>query len=222
MRTQVIYFVRHGETELNARGIRQGPDGPLSAKGRMQVEQAAKQFPTKKGKPKALIASPFQRTRETAEILAKALDMKIEYSDLLVERRNPTEIIGRSGSEREVRSIVDKIDKGYHDDNLRYSDEENFVDLRDRAKKLLKYIAHRKENQIIMVTHGIFLHMVVSYMLLGDKLTASEYNKLSYINPMGNAGLTICTRTTRLFRKDKWKLLVWNGIPQEEIPESTD
>ncbi len=219
MRTQVIYFVRHGETELNARGVRQGPDGPLSAKGVRQVQEAAKQFPTKKGKPKALIASPFQRTRETAEILAKALDMKIEYSDLLVERRNPTEIIGHSGADRDVRSIVDKIDKGYHDDNLRYSDEENFVDLKERAKKLLKYIADRPEDQIIMVTHGIFLHMVVSYMLQGENLTASEYNKLSYINPMGNAGLTICTRKTRLFGKDKWALLVWNGIPQEEIKE---
>jgi broad specificity phosphatase PhoE len=222
MRTQVIYFIRHGETELNARGIRQGPDGPLSAKGVAQVIEAAKQFPTKKGKPKALIASPFQRTRETAEILAKALDMKIEYCDLLVERRNPTEIIGHSGAERETKSIVDRIDKSFHDDNLRYSDEENFIDLKERAKKLLKYIANRPENQIIMVTHGIFLHMVVSYMLQGEKLTASEYNKLSYINPMGNAGLTICTRTKRLFRKEKWSLIVWNGIPQEEIKEDEE
>lgn len=83
-----------------------------------------------------------------------------------------------------------------------------------RARKLLKYISKRKERQIIMVTHGIFLKMVASYILLGDKLTASEYNKLSYLNPMDNAGLTICTRETRIFRKDHWEVLVWNNTPQ--------
>jgi probable phosphoglycerate mutase len=213
---QIIYFVRHGETELNARGIRQGPDGPLSPKGVEQVKEVAKRFPTKKGKPQALISSPFQRTKETAAIIGQALNMPIEYCDLLVERRNPTEIVGHSGKEEQVQKIVDRIDKSFHDDTLRYSNEENFVDLKDRAKALLNYISKRKERQIIMVTHGIFLKMVVSYMLLGDKLTASEYNKLSYLNPMDNAALTICTRTPRFLRKAKWELLVWNNIPVSE------
>lgn len=219
MAVQVIYFVRHGETVLNAKGIRQGPDGPLSEKGVEQAKETAKRFPTKKGKPQVIIASPFQRTRETAAIIAKELGMNVEYNDLLVERRNPTEIIGHSGEEEAVKSIVDRIDKSFHDDGLRYSDEENFVDLKARAKKLLEYITTRKERQIIMVTHGIFLKMVVSYMLEGDTLTASEYNKLSYINPMGNAALTICTRTFGFLRKTKWKVLVWNDIPQIDPEE---
>lgn len=217
MRKQVIYFVRHGQTILNAKGIRQGPDGSLSEKGIEQAKRIAKRFPKEKGKPKVLIASPFQRAKETAQIIADELGMKIEYCDLLVERRNPKEIIGRSGEDREVRAIVDLIDKGYHEDDFRYSDEENFVDLKERAKKLFKYIAKRPENQIIMVTHGIFLKMIAAYILQGEKLTASEYNKLSYLNPMDNAALTICTHTTRLFRKDLWEILVWDDIPQEDL-----
>lgn len=219
---QVIYFIRHGETELNARGIRQGPDGPLSPAGVIQVREVAQRFPTKKGKPQALISSPFQRTKETAAIIADALQMPVEYCDLLVERKNPTEIIGHSGKEEEVQKIVDRIDKSFHDDELRYSDEENFVDLKARAKKLLRYISKRDERQIIMVTHGIFLKMVIAYMLVGDALTASEYNKLSYLNPMDNAALTIVTRRTRFLRKDKWELLVWNNIPQQDEPVDTD
>lgn len=216
MRTQVIYFIRHGETELNAKGVRQGPDGPLSAQGVEQVKETAKRFPKKRGKPKVIIASPFQRAKETAEIIAKELNMGIEYSDLLTERRNPTEIIGHSGKEQQVQEIVDRIDKSYHDDNLRYSDEENFTDLKERARKLLAYIATRRENQIIMVTHGIFLKMVAAYMLEGEALTASEYNKLSYLNPMDNAALTICTRKSYWFKKDKWEFLEWNNTPRGE------
>src|SRR3989338_7225594 len=212
MSTKIIYFVRHGETENNAKGIRQGPEGHLSAKGREQALATAKRFPKHKGRPQVIIASPYQRTKETAEIIAKELNMKVKYSDLLVERRNPTEIIGHSGAEPEVRHIVDRIDKSYHADDLRVSDEENFTDLKARAKKLLRFIKWRSEKRIIMVTHGIFLKMVASYMLHGDKLTASEYNNLSYFNPVTNASMAICSYTTHWFKRNEWKILVWNDL----------
>lgn len=217
MGTKIIYFVRHGETVLNAQGIRQGAEGPLTEKGRSQALATAKKFPHGKGKPQVLFSSPFQRTKETAEIIARDLDIaEIHYLDLLRERRNPTEIIGHSKDEPTVRHIVDTIDKGFHPDDLRYSDEENFIDLRTRADELLRFIAKRPERRILMVTHSIFLGMIVSYMLRGKELTASEYNKLSFLNPIANAGLTICTCRTRWFRKPVWKLLMWNDIVQPE------
>jgi broad specificity phosphatase PhoE len=108
--------------------------------------------------------------------------------------------------------IVDRIDKSFHPDDLRYSDEENFVDLKARAKKLLKYIAKRDEKRIIMVTHGIFLKMVVSYMLYGESLTASDYNNLSYFNPVDNASMTICSYKHHWFSKDEWNIIVWNDL----------
>lgn len=212
MATKLIYFVRHGETEFNAKNIRQGPEGSLSEKGREQALATAKRFPKNKGRPQIIIASPYERTRETAEIIAKELKMKVKYLDLLVERRNPSEVIGHEGGEREVREIIDRIDKSYHPDNLRISDEENFIDLKKRAKKLLSYIRWRREKRIIMVTHGIFLKMVASYMLYGDKLTASEYNNLSYFNPIDNAGMAICSYTHHWFKKNEWKILVWNDL----------
>lgn len=210
MAKKLIYFVRHGETELNAQGIRQGPSGPLTALGRTQALETAKRFPKHKGRPQVIIASPYQRTKETAEIIAAELNMNIEYSDLLVERKNPSEIVGRSGGDMDVRTIVDQIDKSFHADNLRYSDEENFVDLKKRAAELLAYIKSRPEERIIMVTHGIFLKMVISYMLYGEKLTASDYNKISYFNPIDNAGMTVVQYTSHFFKKDEWKLVVWN------------
>ena len=167
----------------------------------------------------AIVSSPFQRAAETASIIGTKLGLTVEYSDLLRERKNPTEIVGQSGDNQDVRQIVDRIDKSFHDDNLRYSDEENFVDLKERARQLLEYIAHRKESCLIMVTHVIFLHMVVSYMLLGEELTASEYNKISYLNPMDNAGVTICTCKHPwwwFWKKPEWKMLVWNN--KEYVP----
>jgi|SRR3989344_2749475 len=216
MGVKLIYFVRHGETEMNAQNLRQGSEGRLTAMGREQALTTAKRFPKHKGRPTVIIASPYERTKETAEIIGGELGMPVEYSDLLIERRNPSEIIGHWDKERDVKKIVDRIDKSFHDDNLRYSDEENFIDLKRRAKDLLEYIKYRKEKRILMVTHGIFLKMVVSYMLLGEELTASEYNKLSYLNPMDNAGITICSYKGHWFKKDEWKLITWNDLIQAE------
>ena len=129
-----------------------------------------------------------------------------------MERRNPTEIIGHEGGERGVREIIDRIDKSYHPDDLRVSDEENFTDLKKRARKLLAYISRKNAKRIIMVTHGIFLKMVVSYMLYGKSLTASQYNNLSYFNPINNASMAICSYTHHWFKKNEWKLLVWNDL----------
>ncbi len=212
MATKIIYFVRHGETEWNAQGIRQGVQGPLTERGRSQVLATAKRFPKHKGHPQIIISSPYERAKETAEIIAKELKMSVKYSDFLVERRNPSEIVGHKGEEKDVRQIVDRIDKSFHEDNLRISDEENFIDLKDRARKLLKFISRRREKRIIMVTHGIFLKMVMSYMLYGKELTASLYNKLSYLNPIDNAGMAICSYTTHWFRKNEWKILAWNDL----------
>jgi broad specificity phosphatase PhoE len=212
MADKLIYFVRHGETENNAKNIRQGPEGHLTENGRAQALETAKRFPKHKGRPQVIISSPYDRTKETAEIIAKELNMEVEYSDLLVERRNPSEIIGHEGTEPMVREIIDRIDKSFHDDNLRFSDEENFTDLKARAKKLLKYIKGRPEERMIIVTHKIFLAMVASYMTHGEALTSFEYNTLSYFNPVTNASMAIVSYTHHWFIKDEWKLLVWNDL----------
>ena len=68
------------------------------------------------------------------------------------------------------------------------------------------------------MTHGIFLKMLIAYMLYGDELSAQDYNKLSFFNPSNNAGITICEYTGGIFGsnwfaprpRERWKLVVWD------------
>jgi len=205
-----FYFVRHGETILNAQKIRQGSQGGLSDLGKKQVAALAdriKDFPVD-----IIISSPYERTQETTAIINEFLHKPVEYSNLLVERRNPKEIIGRSGDDPEVKQIVDKIDKSFHEGNLRYSDEENFEDLRNRARDLLAFLETRTETHILCVTHGIFLTMVIAYMLYRETLTAEQFIKLWFFNPANNAGVTVCEFDS--LKKDTdtkgWELIAWN------------
>ncbi len=220
---QIIYFIRHGETILNAQGIRQGSEGSLSQQGIAQTLDIARRFPKKHGKPHVILSSPYQRTMETSKIIASELEIDVDdikYSDLLKERRNPTEIIGRSGKEEKVKMILDIIDKSFHDDNFRYSDEENFIDLKKRAKKVLKYIARQNQKRIIVVTHGIFLKVLASYITIGDSLTSLDYEKLSIFNHSENASLTVVTHVPHWFKKDEWEILVWNSVMGDNYVEN--
>jgi broad specificity phosphatase PhoE len=211
MKTQTFYFVRHGESLLNAKGIRQGPDGSLSERGMAQAEWAGRMLAEEK--ITIILASPYQRTRETADGVNKSLKVPIEYSDLLIERRNPSEIVGKNKNDPEVVKIVNMIDNSYHDDNYRYSDEENFADMKARAKKCLAYLESRKEKNICVVTHSIYLKLFMGYMLKGDALTAQEYAKLSFFNSSNNAGITVARYYSGWFAPKKgaqWQLVAWD------------
>jgi broad specificity phosphatase PhoE len=224
MSTHLFYFVRHGQSILNSRGIRQGSSGQLSEKGVEQAhitgERLAEEQTSTHKKMDVILASPYDRTRETASIIAEHIHIQnpIEYIDLLHERRNPTSIIGRKADEPEISRIIDMMDHSYHSDDYRFADEENFTDLRDRAKACLEYLEKRKEKRIVVVTHGIFLKMLIAYMLFREKLTAEGYNKLSFLNPSNNAGITVCACNTgplgiRFLAPSpakRWELVAWD------------
>jgi probable phosphoglycerate mutase len=220
MARKLFYFVRHGESLLNAASIRQGSEGSLSEKGQEQALDTGKRLTSHK--IDIILASPYIRTKETANIINSQLkeQKKIEYIDLLHERRNPSEIIGKPMSDPEVKKIVETIDKTYHSDDYRYSDEENFKDLKDRARTLLEYLSGRPENDVLVVTHGIFLRMVVAYIEYGERLNAATYNTLSFFNASNNAAVTICEYKKGWFgpAKDKrWKVLAWDDYSRESV-----
>lgn len=218
MRQHIFYFVRHGQSILNEKRIRQDSKGQLSDRGVEQAHVAGERLlkeQQQNGKIEVILCSPYDRTKETAAIINEHLKVKkpIEYSELLAERKNPSYIVGKSTDDPEIKKIVDLMDNTYHDDDFRISDEENFKDLKVRAKKCLAYLEKRREKKVLVVTHGIFLKMLIAYINIGDSLTAKDYNKISYFYPSNNAGITVAGYIDGFFappKNERWTLLVWD------------
>lgn len=190
MRPKRFYFVRHGQTILNAKHIRQGSEGGLTEQGKAQAKRTGEflsSLPIKR-----IIASPFERTVETAGLINESFHLPISYTPLLAERRNPSEIIGKTYEDPLVKSIINRIDLSYHQDNEHYSDEENFEDLKNRARACLKHLERSRGTDFIVVTHGIFLKMLLGFMLYRERLHTPEYIKLSFFNPADNGAITVC------------------------------
>lgn len=208
-----FYFVRHGETLLNAEHIRQGVDGGLSPNGQCQAENAGRDL--EHLGIERIIASTYPRAQETATIINAHLKVPSIYSELLVERRNPSEIIGKRTDDPEVARIIDQIDLSYHDDDYRFSDEENFVDMKKRAKKCLALLACQDAHTTCVVTHHKFLKMLIAYMLYRERLHAADFAKLSFFNTADNAGITVCKfHWWKIFSPTRgWEVVSYNQIP---------
>lgn len=219
MRPRRFYIVRHGETLMNAQHIKQGADGALSERGRRQAEKVGvylKRFPIQR-----ILSSPYPRAQETTGIIHAHLKVPIMYSPLLVERRNPSEIIGKDRDDPEVKKIVDHMDLAYHNDEYRFSDEENFMDLKKRARKCLNLLARQGAREMCVVTHHVFLKALIAYLLYRERLNAGDFIKLSFFNISDNAGITICEfHPWKMFSATRgWEVISYN---EQAVDESGD
>ena len=210
-----------GQPAANAAPIRQGAEGAFPEEGRRRAAAAAaylSQFPIR-----AMVSSTYERSVETAHILNKKLRVPLTFSPLLVERRNPSAIVGKRDDDPEVMKVVDQIDRVYHEDDFRYSDEENFIELRDRARKCLDLLASQSARHMLVVTHGIFLKMIIGYLLNREKLHAGDYAKLSFFNASDNAGITICEyNPAKRFSKTRgWRVIDYNVTPYQSPVTTT-
>ncbi len=211
-RKKYIYFVRHGETILNAARIRQDDKGFLSEAGIMQAKSVGLRMAQMH--IQHMYVSPFERTVQTADIMNTYIQVPITYTALLAERKNPSQIVGKSYDDLEVKQITDQMDLAYHDPHFRITDEENFSDMKLRAKKLLRYLAFRPYVRIVCVTHSIFLRMVLGYMQDGENLDVPTYVKLAFLHTVNNAGITLVTYNPwrMIIGKSGYEIIVFNDV----------
>jgi broad specificity phosphatase PhoE len=80
-------FLRHGESIGNVESRWQGQaDYPLTEKGRVQVRSLAERWKSEDVNFDLAVTSTLIRARETAEIVASTLNVKIEYDPIWMER----------------------------------------------------------------------------------------------------------------------------------------
>lgn len=210
MRPRRFYFVRHGETILNAEHIRQGREGGLSEKGKAQAKTLGEYL--RHFRIRRILTSTYPRAEETAAIINGYLKVPIIPSELLIERRNPSEVVGKKTDDPDVRRIKDQMDLSYHDDAFRFSDEENFQDLQKRARLCLRMLSRQHSRETVVITHHVFLKMLIAYMLYRDRLHAADFVKLSFFNWSDNGGITVCEyHPWKFFTATRgWEVVTYN------------
>ncbi len=200
-----LYLVRHGESKGNVDKLHEGHDEGLTGEGSRQAHAVAKRFD--KIRVDYILSSTLIRARQTAEIINRRVKKPIEHTELLSEVKRPSELAGREEDDPQAQRIWKLLQENYHDETYRYSDEETFEDFKWRVTEFLSYSLTLNRDNILCVTHGITLRMIVSLTLFGENLNSYEFEKIASHLSTINTGITICT-----FEEEeaKWKLLTWN------------
>jgi 2,3-bisphosphoglycerate-dependent phosphoglycerate mutase len=207
-----VFFVRHAESQYNALDRHQVASVGLSELGLKQAEYVAQRLSTKK--IDVIMSSPYERARQTAEFISSAVQKPIELTPLLTEIKRPSAIEGRHHDDPEAVRIRSTILDNVHDAAWRYADEETFFDARNRAVQCLKLITCLDKSNVLLVTHGGILGMIIAVMLHGEELEVRDFLKLQEFMHVENASITLCN-----YMNDKtWKLITWNDCAHLECP----
>lgn len=207
-----VYFVRHAESQLNAERVHQHKDVPLHQRGLKQAEALAKRL--KSLNVEVVVASPYLRTKETAEKLAEEIGKPVQFYDGLVEIKRPTEMAGKRTTDREVLAIQAEIVKHFNEGDWKYSDEESFNELKVRGLRILDYLVKINKEKVLVVAHAAIIRVIVACIMFGEKLTPREYQGL-WCTVISNAGVTIAEYNPAEFSKmhpwgSPWKIITLN------------
>lgn len=204
-----IYFIRHGQTDENSLGIRQGSeiDSELNELGRIQAKKTGKylkKYRINGKKFDCIISSPMKRAVETAEIIGKEIKYpkKIEIFNELIElRRGKMSGLAendkyRKKIEKEIKKkqkkIGDPIEYIYEFDMDKYLNKkfnigiETKSEMNKRSKKIMDFIESKKCKKILVVSHaGIIMNTIknmfnLNYTPIGN-LSNGKNCWISYI-----------------------------------------
>ncbi|MFA5830835.1 MAG: histidine phosphatase family protein [Candidatus Paceibacterota bacterium] len=204
-----VYFVRHGETAGNAAGRSQTSDIPLSERGKKQAQFVAERF-TRIGIDK-IFASPYTRAKETAETIGNKIGKKIVFDELLREIKRPSEIIGKSHYEEEYHRIIGEVEKRELSPGDRYQDEETLFEMEIRARAVLDMLLRDNKKDILVVSHDVFLKMVLAAMMISDaRLCVEVFREMRYFMTLNNTSITMAAYCEEPRGGLRWRLRTWN------------
>lgn len=160
----LLYLIRHGETELNTKGVYYGwTDCVLSGKGVMQAEKMAGML--KDITFAKVISSPLKRAQETAAIVSG-----FQRSEITLDERLKELNFG-SWEGKHYKTIQDSDRENW---DLWVNDwkkaappgGESFISMYHRVKQSIKEILEKYQGQTIMVvTHQGCLRIIMCVLL---------------------------------------------------------
>ena len=156
----VVYFIRHGETDFNRKGLIQGTsDIPLNENGIRQAGMAAAWFKEQNITFDKVFASPLIRARKTAAIVSGRAfedvqpDIRIQEMDFGVDEGKPYHMI---------KNLFDAPEEYISPEGA-----ESIQQLQERSQSFLDMLAETAERDkslhtVLAASHGAALRGVIS------------------------------------------------------------
>ena len=170
----MIFLIRHGETDGNARRVVQMPETPLSERGVQQAQRLGRRL-AGEGVERILV-SDYARAAMTADAVQVATGAELEVHSELRER-NYGDLRGRPYTE--VGEYI--MMEGYEPPSG--ESWETFHSRVDRAWERSRAAVERTRGNLAIVTHGLVCYsLLLRHLDLGGSETPTHF---------GNTSLTV-------------------------------
>ncbi|MDN5275409.1 MAG: putative proteinB [Candidatus Saccharibacteria bacterium] len=195
-----VICIRHGEAESNLSSLERGVVGsdlPLTEKGEWQARSAAEYLErlSLDGRigsiPTTIYTSPYHRTRQTAEIIAKALSRHVIVDYRLKEFQKGAWHGMRVADVVRMEEAVPNVRRP----EFRSPEGENWFDVANRMSALIDELEAQHESTIILVSHNHPIEMLIGHLLGKD---VHEWET----RPVTNGSITRIYKTDSLWHID--------------------
>lgn len=152
-----IYFIRHGETLKNLGYVHQGPEEPLTERGRKQVQQVIAYLQDQR--IDTLVSSNYLRARQTAEMIGEVIGLPCAIEPSVREFGRPLSLYGHNhysfASFRYLLTLYrHRLDLLWDNDGA-----ENLANIRERVQDARLMLESLPGERIAVVSHRIFMSM---------------------------------------------------------------
>ncbi len=176
-----IYFVRHGLTDWNKKGLVQGhTDIPLNSEGEAQANGLALEL--KDIEFDKAFSSDLLRAKRTAEIITLEHQLKIETAEVLREREFGV-IEGKSNERvKEIQRIISSLEESKRFSYKHHPSIESDEELISRLLPFLREIAVSYAGKsVLVVSHGGPIRAMLIHLGIGTYEDEIKIANLAYI-----------------------------------------
>lgn len=193
-----IYFVRHGEGLDDVYNEYGGwSDRKLSPNGIRLAFKSAEQLKEFAGKFDSVLTSPLKRSVQTAHVIGEELNLRVIEEPYLKERNTYGLLSGVNMdiAKEEYLDMVAKFNKGKY-----IPAAERYEDFVHRVRLLVDYLKTREYENIICVTHGHVITVIIEEFLglIRDKIENGCILIVEITNGqmklINQSGLTFCDK----------------------------
>lgn len=185
-----IHFIRHGDK------VSGKPNPPLTQKGIEKAKLTGKYLQNQK--TSKIFTSPMERTRQTAEIIARHLSLRVITDERLLERMELDIENGESMNE-----FMDEWRKTLRDRTYQPTHGNSAFETGKRIQSLLDEIirSNTPDATIVIVTHGGAIADIVQNL--------SEENELPFVydDDVKYLDIAECSITTIVAKKGKYRVV---------------
>jgi broad specificity phosphatase PhoE len=161
MRGMILYLMRHGQTDWNAKERMQGvSDRPLSELGIIQARQSAEKLAVEM--IETVYASDLKRAKKTAEIVSAILDLPLHYTKRLREMNfGKAEGVKKDDLAAKFPFIYPAFNDIANPEryDVGYPNGETIGDVQQRFMKFFNKLLDDKRKKVLVVTHGMLIRI---------------------------------------------------------------